>query len=66
MESRHFCVFTPDVPINFFLDNTSNVQDNIKFTAQFWQPFIDVTKEHRISGPLFGALIEISRALNVR
>ena len=66
MQCRSFYNFTPEVPTTFFRDNKASALGNFNFTIEFWQPFIDVTKQFRVCGPLFGALIEISRALKVR
>ena len=64
MEARHCHLFEQDVPQSL-LGNETVTKSNLNFAIEFWQPFIDIS-QNKICGPLFGVLIEISRAFQVR
>ena len=64
MEARHCHLFEPNVPA-VFIENKTFIEFNLNFALLFWQPFIDVSF-NKICGPLFGVLIEISRAFRAR
>ena len=71
MQCRDAFTFAQGVPITFFRNHndtsdSTSALGNLNFVVEFWQPFIDVTKEFRVCGPLFSALIEVSRALRTR
>jgi hypothetical protein len=67
MKSRFCANFTSGIPVSFN-NNYSNTW-NLKFTADFWQPFIETHFDNEtalICGPLLGIIIEMSKILTTK
>ncbi len=63
MKSKICRNFSIENPIT--AENIIPIGGTLNFSADFWQPFIDIDSG-QICGPLLGIAVEISRKLKVR